>query len=155
MQSKSYDLPLFLELEDPVGIYVIDNHLIAFIEYGSIGVHPGKAFRCLHTLYSNDIIRSFLPERFLTHFPSDFRLEDYSVPFPGIVGQLGEGTSHTLILDLEITDNQTLPISLHNFRYVNIRAPGHNEITNFDFKVRLSPGMPFSFLLISVRMVLV
>ncbi len=134
---KDISLPLFLNFEELLDIYVIDNEVFGCIRGDFRYSHPNRAFELLHKLFSSPVARESSPSSLNKHFKMN--------PFPRLIQPrkclLGSddfegygGLFFCLELQLSIQPDNFLPILLHDFVF---------EGLSLDYRIELSPSDAF------------
>jgi len=121
MNQKGIDLPLFVNLSEPLAVYIIDNQIIGFDEYYTDHQHPGKAFNILHKLNIQEVTRKIIPahlQQILERSVGKRRIPHYS-----LAGELDGGVEYCLFLTMRIDQEQEKPVHIDNFAIVHEYAP--------------------------------
>lgn len=111
------NLPLFLHINSPLTIYVIDNKLISFKEWFGYDRFPYRAFELLHHLFSSQLRERIFPNSLAKIFRNLKTLEE----IPGYHCLIGteypypDGKYMCLKCDMQIIPTEQLPIKFHNF----------------------------------------
>ncbi|GAJ22880.1 unnamed protein product, partial [marine sediment metagenome] len=74
---KDISLPLFLNLQEPLDIYVIDNEVLGCIRGDFRYNHYNRAFELLHNLFSSHVAQEGFPSSLNKHFQMN--------PFPRLL----------------------------------------------------------------------
>lgn len=114
MQGENeVQLPLFIDQEEPILVYVVNNKLLRFYEHYKYDRSFGKAFYFLYLMNNVPKIKLNIPKKL-----SDYLKEDPKVA--GIVGYplIGEPdyTTENLDAELKIITEEKEPIIIHNIK---------------------------------------
>ena len=119
------ELSLFLHIEDPIVIYVIDNELIGCESYGGLDRSPERAYNLLIQLFSSKICRTVFPIRFAKFFKNKQPIKSNSHS----ECLVGFGEHFCLDVSLSIREKHKKPILLHDFVYKGIPTRFKAELT--------------------------
>jgi len=142
MNQKGIYLPLFVNLSEPLAVYIIDNQIIGFDEYYTDHQHPGKAFNILHKLNAQEVTRKIIP----THLQQilEKSVGKRRIPHYSLAGELDGGVEYCLFLTMRIDQEQEKPVHIDNFAIVHEYAPlEHLDVNHLRIAITLTSEEAF------------
>jgi hypothetical protein len=110
-------LPLFLQQVDPTCVYVIDNNLLGYTEYGGRDQYPYRAFYHIQELYNNNIARNGIPSRLHRCLEKvSYNPNREMSNFDMLLGEQSYGR-HKLELSLKFQNKQNAEVLIENILY--------------------------------------
>ena len=140
-------LPFFINLSDPIAVYVITDEVIGLTEHWSYAFHPGRAFEILTKLYKHPLTKTAFPEILRAHFQEIPEKVIKAVPHGSIAGEEDQGGCQLcLFLKINIDEKSSLPVLLHNLTIIHRFHPLEKlyDFTPLGMKVPLSSEEAFT-----------
>lgn len=140
-------LPFFINLSEPIAVYIIANEVIGLTDHWAYAFHPGRAFEILVQLFDHHLTKAVFPEKLVEHFQEIPENVIKAVPHLSIAGEEDEfGCQLCLFLNVSINEKSPLPVSLHDFTIIHWFYPGEKlyDFTPLNLKVNLSAEEVFS-----------
>lgn len=119
--NKNY-IPLFLEMNDYIISYIIDNTFLGSNRHCCFAHYPYRAFSLLYELYNNDISREVFPESLQQVLDVDFNLPKWFNNYL-LIGDDDHIYRFGIKIDMNITENSDYPVQLSNIRYYHGYSP--------------------------------
>ncbi|MHA1435604.1 MAG: hypothetical protein ACTSO7_17325 [Candidatus Heimdallarchaeota archaeon] len=117
MTEKDY-IPLFLNIAEGLGVFIIDDNLIGCLNSLGSLPHSGKSFDLLHQLYANKSIQNSFPDQLRSFFESDKTgLHEKDIPESCLIGELDRWYFYCLKVAVSINEDSSFPVLISNFRY--------------------------------------
>ncbi|MGC9781275.1 MAG: hypothetical protein HZR80_18685 [Candidatus Heimdallarchaeota archaeon] len=116
--EKNY-IPLFLEHNESIISYIVDNKFLGSDRFGGFGHYPYRAFGLLLDLFNNEITKKVFPKNLQKILDTDFNIpkifcDDF------LVGEGFNSRYHYCIsLDMTITDDSKKPVLFDNITYLH------------------------------------
>ena len=110
-------LPLFLQQTQPACVYVIDNNLLGYTDYGFRNQYAYRAFYHIQELYNNDITRKGIPKKLhkcleKVQFDPNKEMSNFDM----LMGEQAYGRNK-LELELKFQDKQNAEVLIENILY--------------------------------------
>lgn len=110
-------IPLSLEINDGIATFIIDNTLLGSSRFGSFSHYPYRAFGLILQLFHNELTRDVFPKELYEVLDTDFNIPHFFF-HDLLVGEGDQGKfHHALKLDMNISEEFSLPIQLTNIQY--------------------------------------
>lgn len=109
-------LPLFIHQEEPLLIYVVNNKLLRFQEYGGYNRSFTRAFYFLYLMNNNPKVNFVIPNKLYEYLKEDSKV--HSILGYPLIGEL-DYSIYNLSLELKITTNEKFPTILQNIKHHN------------------------------------
>lgn len=146
MEKGKY-IPLIAYAIDPLTIYVIDNEVIAFGDYGVNVQSALRSYQILHQLYGNPITREGIPKRFHKYFEDKLGSQYEFYRHIWLSGQEDMGNCVSCLqVDVIIAEEEIQkPVTLTEITLIHsVVAMNKADITHLNLQVRLSATEAFS-----------
>ena len=140
-------LPFFINLSEPIAVYVIADEVIGLRDHWAYAFHPGRAFEILVQLFDHHLTKGVFPEILGDHFQEIPVNVIKAVPYVSIAGEEDEGRCQLcLFLNVSIDEKSSLPVLLRDFTMIHRFHPLEKlyDFTPLNLKVNLSSEDAFS-----------
>ncbi len=140
-------IPFFINLSEPIAVYIIANEVIGLTDHWAYSFHPGRAFEILNKLYNYPKTKAVFPEKLVEHFQEIPENVLKAVPHGSIAGEEDQGGCHLcLFLNVSIDEKASSPVLLHDFTIIHWFHPREKLylFTPLNLKVTLSSEEAFT-----------
>lgn len=113
------NLPLFLNLEEPIAVYVVNNTLLGCTLYYGKNHLPYRTLNLLFELFSHQEFRKHVPQIFHKHFVDKSKLAINPI-HDCIIGDLeDQKNTYCLNFSIQIEPGKKLPVLIYDIIYMN------------------------------------
>ncbi|MHA1367108.1 MAG: hypothetical protein ACTSP5_11960 [Candidatus Heimdallarchaeota archaeon] len=133
--TEKENIPLFLNLIEPLEVVIIDDNLIGFSKQGGIYQYPDRPFQILQQLYKNEGMKKLFPEQLRVIF-EDEKKESNVVKIRTfcLIGYLNDGYYKCLQATVSISEDPAYPVVINNFLY-NYH---YKEFLKLNYEIKLT-----------------